>query len=67
MGWRRGSVVGVLHVVPVGDAVQHTSDDDCVCGPTAKAIKAEDGSIQWLMIHHSLDGREINDSDQGAS
>jgi hypothetical protein len=57
-------VVGVLHVVPLGDAVEHTSDDDCVCGPTAKPIKAEDGSINWIMIHHSLDGREIDESDR---
>lgn len=56
----------MLHVVPVGDAVQHVSDDDCVCGPTVKPIKAEDGSIQWLMIHHSLDGRELDESDREA-
>lgn len=58
---QRGSVVGVLHVVPVGDAVQYTSDNDCVCGPTVKPITNEDGSAQWLMIHHSLDGREIDE------
>ncbi|WP_199841290.1 hypothetical protein [Streptomyces scabiei] len=50
-----------LHVVPLGDAVEHVSDHDCLCGPTAKPIKTDDGSIQWLMIHHSLDGREIDE------
>jgi hypothetical protein len=56
-------VVRVLHVVPLGDAVEHTSDDDCVCGPTAKLITHDDGSIGWLMIHHSLDGRELTEDD----
>ena len=56
----------MLHVVPLGDAVEHTSYDDCVCGPTAKLIKTEDGSIHWLMIHHSLDGRELDEPDYGA-
>lgn len=45
-----------LHVLPIGDLVEHVSDDDCLCGPTAKPIKVDDGSMQWLMIHHSLDG-----------
>lgn len=51
-----------LHVVPLGDAVEYVSDDDCLCGPTATPVKVGDGSVQWLMIHHSLDGREM---DQG--
>ncbi|MFF7308166.1 hypothetical protein [Streptomyces sp. NPDC008137] len=54
----------MLHVVPLGDAVEHTADDDCVCGPTAKPITRDDGSIGWLMIHHSLDGRELTEDDQ---
>ncbi|WP_178880218.1 hypothetical protein [Streptomyces acidiscabies] len=48
----------MLHVVPIGDLVDHTSDDDCVCGPRAEPVKGDDGSVDWLMIHHSLDGRE---------
>lgn len=56
----------MLHVVPVGDVVEHTSEDDCVCGPTAKLIKGQDGSTQWIMIHHSLDGREIEEPDREA-
>ena len=53
-----------LHVVPIGDLVEHVSDDDCLCGPTAKPIKADDGSVQWIMIHHSLDDREQIEVDQ---
>lgn len=55
----------MLHVVPLGDAVEHVSDDDCVCGPTAKPIKGDDGAVQWIMVHHSLDGRELTEEDQG--
>jgi hypothetical protein len=49
-----------LHVVPVGDAVDHdtSTDEGCICGPTAKPVEGTDGSIGWIAIHHSLDGRE---------
>lgn len=57
---------GVLHVVPVGDLIAHTSDDDCACGPTAKPVQRDDGSISWLMVHHSLDGRELPEGDHQA-
>lgn len=53
-----------LHVLPIGDLVEHVSDDDCLCGPTSKLIKADDGSTQWLVIHHSLDGREAGEPDR---
>ncbi|MFJ2961179.1 hypothetical protein ACIPIC_02580 [Streptomyces collinus] len=52
----------MLHVVPLGDAVEHVAEDDCVCGPMVKPIARDDGSIGWLMIHHSLDGREADES-----
>lgn len=56
-----------LHVVPIGDLVEHTSDDDCSCGPTSNPIKGDDGTISWLMIHHSLDGRERGEADQDST
>ena len=49
------------HVLPVADAVTHdssTSEPDCVCGPTVQPVPADDGSMGWLIVHHSLDGRE---------
>ncbi|MCY0959979.1 hypothetical protein [Streptomyces sp. H27-H5] len=55
--------MSALHVVPIGDLVEHVSEDDCLCEPTAKPVKADDGSIDWLMIHHSLDGRELTGND----
>lgn len=56
-------MTATLHVMPIGDLVEHASEDDCSCGPTAKPVEAGDGTISWLMIHHSLDGREIIDLD----
>ncbi|MFJ4926854.1 hypothetical protein [Streptomyces sp. NPDC088736] len=49
-----------LHVTPVGDAIEHdtSADSACVCGPTDKPVPREDGSIGWIAVHHSLDGRE---------
>ena len=48
-----------VHVVPIGDLIEHDSDgDSCVCVPTTEPVEGEDGSIGWLVVHHSLDGRE---------
>lgn len=49
----------VLHVMPVGDHVEHTSDLECPCGPEARSINRDDGTTGTLFVHHSLDGREI--------
>ena len=46
------------HVMPVNDLIEHV-DDDCPCGPTTHPVKRDDGSIGWVIIHHSLDGREL--------
>jgi len=53
----------VVHVYPVNDLIEHDTDsDDGICGPTPEAVAREDGSMGWLMSHHSLDGREANES-----
>lgn len=46
------------HVYPVNDLIEHTIDDDCVCGPTQYPARRDDGSIGWIVVHYSLDGRE---------
>lgn len=47
------------HVVPVDDLVDHdTAGDECLCGPTVEPVTRDGGSIGWLVIHHSIDGRE---------
>ena len=49
-----------LHVVPIGDLIEHDTsiDGSCVCVPTDTPVQREDGTIRWLAVHHSLDGRE---------
>lgn len=49
--------MSVVHVLPVDDLIEHT-DDDCLCGPDTEPVEGPDGSIGWLVSHHSLDGRE---------
>lgn len=46
------------HVMPCDDGVEHVFTD-CPCGPDVQPIKREDGSVGWLVVHHSLDGREL--------
>ena len=53
-----------LHVAPTRDTVAHdtsTAEPDCVCGPTFAPVEDDDGSIGWLLTHHSLDGREASE------
>ena len=48
-----------VHVYPVNDLIEHDTDgDECPCGPTPEAVKRDDGSVGWVLSHHSLDGRE---------
>ena len=48
-----------VHVYPISDLINHTTDSkDCICGPAIEPVPREDGSIGWLITHHSLDGRE---------
>ena len=52
------------HVIPINDLIDHELTDDCVCGPTAEAVKRDDGSVGWLITHHSLDGREQHEENK---
>jgi hypothetical protein len=52
--------VNTLHVLPVDDVIEH-KDEDCVCGPRTDSIKRDDGSMAWVVVHNSLDGREKNE------
>ena len=47
-----------VHVVPVWDTIAHEPNDDCVCGPRTEPVERVDGSVGWLAVHHSADGRE---------
>ena len=49
-----------VHVVPHDDLIRHTMADDCLCGPSAEHLANDDGD-GWLFVHHSLDGRELDE------
>jgi hypothetical protein len=50
-----------LHVVPLNDLIEHDTTGTCTYGPTDQPMKRDDGSVGWLTIHHSIDGREANE------
>lgn len=60
--------MSTVHVTPVDDLIEHdSSGDGCPCGPTVEAVMRDDGSNGWLIIHHSLDGREVDEGRRLAS
>lgn len=56
---------GSPHVIPVNDLIEHQVDENCPCGPAADPVKRDDGSVGWLYVHHSLDGRELDEDRDG--
>jgi hypothetical protein len=58
-----GSPRDSIHVIPVGDLIDHDvdTDDGCVCGPTTEPVQRLDGTVGWMLVHHSLDGRETSE------
>lgn len=50
-----------VHVMPIDDLIEHDEADDCVCVPRLDPVEREDGSIGWVIVHHSLDGREATE------
>ena len=57
--------MATVHCYPSGDLIEHDTDGgDCPCGPTTEPVVREsDGFVGWLVTHHSLDGRELNETD----
>ena len=49
------------HVIPRSDLVVHEPTEDCACGPTPQPVKRDDGSVGWIVVHASLDGRETSE------
>lgn len=60
--WRGWIVIedseGAVHVYPGRDAVEHTADEECVCGPRVTIETFDDAPDGTVITHHSLDGRE---------
>jgi hypothetical protein len=55
-------VAVTLHVLPAADLIEHETTEDCPCGPKAEPVERDDGSMGWLHVHHSLDGREATEA-----
>lgn len=54
--------MNTMHAYPMNDLMEHETDgEDCVCGPAVRHIKHDDGTSGWIILHHSLDGRESNE------
>jgi len=54
--------MSTVHVLPIADLIEHEGEgDDCPCGPTAEPVSRDDGSVGWIIVHHSLDGRECHE------
>lgn len=54
--------MSTVHVAPVADLIEHDTDGvECMCGPSTEAVFRDDGSNGWLVVHHSLDGREAHE------
>lgn len=56
-GWTNGVINNEVHVLPIEDLIAHLVED-CACGPTTEPVEGDGGIINWVVIHHSLDGRE---------
>lgn len=53
-----------FHTVPINDLIEHDTDGgDCPCGPETVPVECDDGTINFQVIHHSLDGREHSEPD----
>ncbi len=54
------------HILPLGDLVEHTATE-CICEPRTEPVPRDDGSMGWVIVHHSLDGREFREPDHTGS
>lgn len=53
----------IVHVYPVGDLIDHdTGSNNCACVPDVEPVPRTNGSMGWLITHHSLDGREQSEA-----
>lgn len=43
------------------EAAHTEPEGDCPCGVRIERVPNEDGPDGWLVVHHSLDGREASE------
>lgn len=62
-GWqtiRDPAVFRTVHSLPIDDLWEHELED-CGCSPKTIPVPHGNGSMGWLVEHHSLDGRELRE------
>lgn len=52
-----------VHVLPLDDLAGHELCGDCRCRPASELVPRPDGSDGWVLVHHSLDGREQDEGE----
>lgn len=58
-GWDIFQAADGAAIAPTDDQIVHDlAGDECVCGPQVVPVTRGDGSVGWLYVHNSLDGRE---------
>jgi hypothetical protein len=69
VAWHQEQILSrpvVVHFHPLADLVKHElAGDTCVCGPRTELVSSGDGAHGWLIVHHSLDGRERSETSGG--
>lgn len=57
-------MAATAHVAPLCDLIAHetgSDEPDCVCGPSTVPVAFDNGLTAWMIVHHSLDGRELDE------
>ncbi len=47
-----------VHVAPSPDVIDHLLTADCSCIPACEPMERTDGTVGWLYVHNSGDGRD---------
>jgi len=42
---------------------EHEMSEGCICGPSVEPVKRDDGSMGWVIVHHTLSGIEHTEPD----
>ena len=50
-----------LHVLPINDLIEHETTGSCPCGPDEQLVQRDGEPDRWMVVHHSLDGRELHE------
>lgn len=62
VSWSTTDTPGGVHVVPVGDSVEHRESESCPCSPVVELHAGTCGCwgklyLRRLVSHHAMDGR----------